>query len=387
MPSRSIQSLLLLLLIAAMIPSCKSPISPTPAGPALTLTIPDSAHVFDTVPFLAHYPDSIKPTWDYAWQFGDSAKASTHDTAISHTYDSVGTYAINVALTDTSLHQTIAKQTGQIKILPFNGPTLTLTVPDTNFWGDSCVMSVSSSQPLKPGWKFSWSLGDSTTISGVDSVLHYYLTPGNYKVTVSLNDTVHHILLASKSAIVPVVARHFNLALLQSMPYVTVTWNATVIEQFPCLLCGGSWGGSAKPLAWNGTIFTMDTTYKFNSSSGLDFDSGGGGNSTNGNIDSSFTKLIAFSSDTNGYLNSGETDGGSWCYSTSTSSLTIADVPFKQESDSDIVFEACRKFISNASYNYSSSSNGRFAGNCSLNWSAIWTDTAVTPSVIIRFHK
>jgi hypothetical protein len=467
-------TLMLLLLIAATFLSCKSPISPTPAGPTLTLTLPDSARALDSVTFRAHYSDSIKPTWDYAWQFGDSAKATTRDTSITHIYDSAGTYTVQVALTDTVLRQTIAKQTGQIKIMPLNAPTLTLIVPDTNFWGDSCVMSVSSSQPLKATWAFTWSFGDSTSLtsardtvihyylapqtftvrvelndtakhiflgsqtasiqviapalsltvpnsvfwgdsaelivqssrilksswsytwafgdstsltSSEDTIQHYFLNPGTLTIRVTLNDTIHHILLASQSASISVTARHFNLALLQLMPYVDVTWNANIIKQFPCSLCGGSWGGSAKPLAWSGTLFTMDTTYKFSSPDPMDFDSGGGGNSESGNIDPGLTQLVKFSSDTNGYLNSGETNGGSWCYSTSSSSFNITNVPFKQESDSDVVFEASGNLLRNASYNYSGSSNDRFLGNCSLQWYPIWTDMTANPYIIIRFHK
>ncbi len=120
--NQKVLSLLFLLLLATAIPSCKSPIAPSPAGPMLTLMLPDSARAFDSVTFRVHYSDSIKPTWDYAWQFGDSTKASTRDTTISHIYDSAGTYTVQVALTDTILHQTIAKQTGQMKIMPLTLP-------------------------------------------------------------------------------------------------------------------------------------------------------------------------------------------------------------------------------------------------------------------------
>ncbi len=387
MRPHSILSLVFLLLIAAAIPSCKSPISPTPAGPTLTLILPDSAHVFDTVTLRAHYSDSLKPTWDYAWQFGDSTKASTRDTAISHIYDSAGTYTVQVALTDTALHQTIAKQMWQIKILPPNSPTLTLTAPDTNYWGDSCVMSVSSSQPLKAGWKFSWSLGDSTTVTGTDSVLHYYPTPGNYKVTLSLNDTVHHIPLTSKSATISVVARHFNLVLLQSMPYVEYTvigqWVGTSSGNYNC---GGTSEISIKPLVWSGTAFSMSSNYTFNNSvpSAGQYDSGSGGISINGTTDPNLSQLVGFS-EGSGYSSVlyGE-NGGYYCFYTSSSSFNITNVPFKQESDSDVVFEANGNLIKNASDGGSWTSDAREVGPASQQSHVVFNDSSF---VTIRFHN
>jgi hypothetical protein len=387
MRNRVVLSLILLLLIAAALPSCKSPISPTPAGPTLTLILPDSAHAFDTVTFRAHYSDSLKPTWNYVWQFGDSTKASTRDTAILHSYDSAGTYTVQLALTDTVLHQTIAKQTGQMKIMPLNGPTLTLTVPDTNYWGDSCVMSASSSQPLKPGWKFSWSLGDSTTVTGADSVLHYYLTPGNYKVTVSLNDTVRHIPLASKSVTIPVVARHFNLALLQSMPYVDYFDNG---KSIPGAGSGGSWVSyTGQQLIWKVLNFTYDTSYSYNYTYGSGnygyVNSGNGGSSITGSVDSFATRIILFETGYSKSSSSVRNDGGDWSKSTGEGNFNVTDIPFIEETDSDVVFQSTWSLIT-ASGGVSSSSQMRGQGTPDL-FSAyeIWPDS--NSRIIIRFHK
>ncbi len=332
---------------------------------------------------------------DYAWQFGDSTKASTRDTTISHIYDSAGTYTVQVALTDTILHQTIAKQTGQMKIMPLNAPTLTLIVPDTNYWGDSCVMSVSSSQSLKPGWKFSWSLGDSTTVTGTDSVLHYYLTPGNYKVTVSLNDTVHHILLASKSVIVPVVPRHFNLALLQSMPYVDVTWNATVGRDTisgvngPCDICGDYLDnapfGFINPLTWSGMGFDAQESVGFNdgNSAAGSIDSESAQYSVAGSVDPLLTQLVGISEDSNtySYYTDSYTDPN-FSLGTYQSSFSVNDIPFKSESDTDLVFEAIGKASTNAVYSSSLFDNGGNIGE--LNVQSQFNQVF---SIIIRFHK
>ena len=382
---RSVLKLSIFLLIVAAFQSCKAPNSPTPPAPTLTLILPDSAHAFDTLTLRVHYSDSIKPTWVFAWQFGDSAKASTRDTFVSHIYDSAGTYTVQVTLTDTAAHQTIAKQSGQIKVMPFNGPTLTLTVPDTNYWGDSCVMSVSSSQPLKAGWKFSWSLGDSTTVTATDSVLHYYLTPGIYKVIVNLNDTVRHILLASRSATVQVVARHFDLALLQSMRYVDVTWNARVTGAPP----NSDQFLGIKTITWFQNSFSMDSSYSYYVADSIAgrTNTGSFDSFRSGSVDSALTQLWGFSAkDTT-------SSGGDYYhwqlpfYNNSNQYFSIDDVPFRTQSDSDVIFEANGNLIKNASCGNSFSSMDFNGVKSSGEGQADWTDLSVKPYVIIRFHK
>ncbi len=256
-------------------------------------------------------------------------------------------------------------------------------------------MSVSSSQSLKPGWKFSWSLGDSTTVTGTDSVLHYYLTPGNYKVTVSLNDTVHHILLASKSVIVPVVPRHFNLALLQSMPYVDVTWNATVGRDTisgvngPCDLCGDYLDnapfGFINPLTWSGMGFDAQESVGFNdgNSAAGSIDSESAQYSVAGSVDSLLTQLVSFSEDTNTYyFNSAaiNTDPN-FSLETYQSSFSANRIPFKSESDSDMVFGGIGKTFNNAVYSSILDDAGNFGVlNVQSQFNQVF-------SVIIRFHK
>ena len=383
--NQKVLSLLVVLLIAATFLSCKSPISPTPAGPTLTLTLPDSARALDSVTFRAHYSDSIKPTWDYAWQFGDSAKATTRDTSITHIYDSAGTYTVQVALTDTVLHQTIAKQTGQIKIMPLNAPTLTLTVPDTNYWGDSCVMSVSSSQPLKPGWKFSWTLGDSTTVTGVDSVLHYYLTPGNYKVTVSLNDTVHHILLASKSATVPVVPRHFNLALLQTMRNMDIiihapdSNNEQNLCQPPNIVWDTIFGISIDSISWNQSGFSQAVNAEDSGFQSIRVQQ----RSLSANTDSLLTQINYTESDYNliGYRSGGP--GSSFCRQEERDQVSLIHIPFVFESDTGVVFKLVGQSTDNCNITINGTTYSIGIDNA-FNARANWNNTSY---VIIRFHK
>ncbi len=392
--ARSFQSLLLLLLIAAALPSCKSPTAPVGilSNPTLSVTAPDSALVFDTVTFHGHYSDSIKPTWYYAWQFGDSTKASTRDTSISHIYDSAGTYTVQVNLTDTILHQTIAKQTAQIKIMLLNAPTLTLTVPDTNYWGDSCVMNVSSSQQLKPSWIYTWTFGDSTSLtSKQNTVQHYFATSGTMIVRVALNDTVHHILLASQTAMISVAARNFNLALLQSMTKVDFGYQARISLSStgggdgPCGVTPGP-----TSLLWNSANFSMSSIYNYSSPESTKYmenDTEYGVCSINGTMNNDSSGLDNFSwnvfytsQDFNYVYNSG-------CYTTYDNFFDADAVPFLKQSDTDVIFEARDNLTKNAREGDVFSGAVPHTGQFSVDDTAVFSDPSVDRYVIIRFHK
>ncbi len=287
---------LVVLSLLALLASCKAPTASVPAPPPATLTIilPESARAFDTAVFRVHYSDSIKSSWKFQWQFGDSSRDTTADSSISHVYDSAGTYSVRVTLVD-STGETIAKQTAQLPVMPLNAPTLTLTVPDTVYWGDSCVMSVASSQPLRSAWKYTWTLGDSASVSSrQSSILHWYLTPGNYTVRVELDDTVNHILLGSQIDSVHVVARHFDLALLNEMRFATVLCAGRLISTESGMdpqPLSPEMAFIYKPLTWNDFQFEMDTQYSwYDSSSGS---SGSFEWSCGGGVDSNTTMILS----------------------------------------------------------------------------------------------
>jgi hypothetical protein len=307
MQSGRVLSLMLLLLIAAAIPSCKSPNAPTPPGPTLTLILPDSALVFDTVTFRVHYSDSIKPSWDYVWQFGDSTKASSKDTSILHVYDSAGTYTISVSLVDS------------------NG-----------------------------------------------------------------------ITIAKQSVTIQILARHFNLALLQSMPYVNVSWSAFV-ESYTTINAGSYQGYSYQrnittPLLWNGTGFSLQDSSSYNNiydTTQANFEQFDGAEeiSTLGSFDSGLSELVSFVQDSNisetfierSYSESGQT--------TYQNSLNFNSIPFKSESDTDLVFE---EFGGNGYYNSSYHEIDNFDDvtiQSQAYWSGPFVPSTPIPYIIIRFHK
>lgn len=266
----------------------------------------------------------------------------------------------------------------------------TLILPDSTVaWGDSAMMRVIPSMPLSSSSAFTWSFGDSTTLLlRSDTLIHYYPTPGTFTVKVDLNDTLSHTKLGTQSGTVNVAARHFNLALLQSMPYVDVSWQARGYDSIIGIGCniGGPMFSGVNPLLWNDTAFTMAAQYQFGQASDTSqpIDTGAGNISIAGGIDNGLSQLVNFSEDSFYFWESVPVAHMPWCEGTYNSSFRISSVPFISESDSDMVFEARGKFLENVSDN---SKLSYFYGYPSVSSYADFTDAIANPYVRIRFHK
>jgi PKD domain len=271
----------------------------------------------------------------------------------------------------------------------------TLILPDSTVaWGDSAMMRVVSSKPLSSSSVYTWSFGDSSTLlSRDDTIIHYYLDTGVFTVKVDLKDTSNKSQLGIQAGTVNVTARHFNLALLQSMPYVDVTWNANVgrdtIQTQP-ILC--RYCGFVDPVPfsfinplWNGVEFDMNESSGFNygySATGMS-DTGSAQVSVAGSVDPTLTQLVGFSDDTNTYYFYADSyTDPNFFLQTYQSSFRVNDIPFKSESDTDVVFEGIGKTLSGAIYTSSLFSNGGNMGQ--LNVQSQFNQVF---SVIIRFHK
>jgi PKD domain len=272
----------------------------------------------------------------------------------------------------------------------------TLILPDSTVaWGDSAMMRVVSSKPLSSSSVYTWLFGDSSTLlSRNDTIIHYYLDTGVFTVKVDLKDTSNKSQLGIQAGTVNVAARHFNLALLQSMPYVDVIWNANVgsdtIPTLPilCRYCGfldPAPFSFINSLTWNGVGFDMQESSGFNygnSATGMS-DTGSAQFSVAGSVDPTLTQLVGFSDDSNTYSFYADSyTDPNFSLGTYQSSFSVNDIPFKSESDTDVVFEAIGKASSNAIYNSSLFDNGGNMGE--LNVQSQFNQVF---SVIIRFHK
>ncbi len=279
----------------------------------------------------------------------------------------------------------------------------TLILPDSTIaWGDSAMMRVVPTKPLSSSSVFIWTFGDSSSlVSQSDTIIHYYPDAGVFSVKVVLNDTSNNSHLGVESGTVDVAARHFNLALLQSMPYVDFTFQCHIdTSATPC------WGegvcGSAPviiPLTWNGPNFTMGSGYNTSHQDTLapgysEWDAESGDDSLSGLLDLNSSQIITFSQGVNFTMQAQDLENGnvaSGCWSFTTTMYSAENVPFIHESDTDVVFEAKEDLVKNASYENSISDKVRFCsdgtGEESFRATANFADSTVNRYVIIRFHK
>ncbi|HET6401799.1 MAG TPA: PKD domain-containing protein, partial [Candidatus Kapabacteria bacterium] len=276
-----------------------------------------------------------------------------------------------------------------------------MILPDSAIaWGDSATMSVVSSTPLSSSSIYAWSFGDSSTLlSRNDTIIHYYLNPGDFTVKVDLTDTSNHQSLGTQSGTVHVVATHFNLALLQTMKYVDFTFQCqTDTSSTACWgegLCGSAPG--LIPLTWNGANFSMGSSYNTSHQDTLtpgygEWDAERGEDSLGGLLDINSSQLIRFSQGVSFTKQEQDFENGfvaGGCWSTSNTTCSAENVPFIRESDTDVVFEAKEDLAKNAYYENSISDKVRFCsdgqGDQSFRATANFADSTVHRYIIIRF--
>ncbi len=100
--------------------------------------------------------------------------------------------------------------------------------------------------------------------------------------------------------------------------------------------------------------------------------------SISGSLDSQNTELANYSDDSSTF---GYSDPGNYyAEETSQCSFSAEDIPFKSESDTDVVFEARSSIIKMANYEASYTGQGFFSYTEAVKFNQVF-------SIIIRFHK
>ncbi len=139
-------------------------------------------------PFTANFFSTSQDASTLFWNFGDPS--TTADTSIitnpSYTYNNPATYSVTLTITDVNgCMDTLIDTLQSLGPLPyFFADTLTgcrpfvVTFKDTSF-SDSLLL------------QWTWDFGDGSPIiiTSNDSIIHTYLNPGNYSVTMTVKDT------------------------------------------------------------------------------------------------------------------------------------------------------------------------------------------------------
>ncbi len=278
---------------------------------------------------------------------------------------------------------------------PAQSSAFTLILPDSTVaWGDSAVMMVIPAKPLSSSSLFAWTFGDSSSlVSRSDTIIHYYPDTGVFTVKVDLNDTSNKSQLGTVSGTVHVAARHFNLALLQTMGYVDVSWQCRVdtietksgspLYNEPCS------PSSTDPLTWSGTNFSAGSSYSQKNQGPSEYQLFEGGDTVYGNVDMERSQLLSFTISEGNSITVADTDNGfvtGWGESNCNATFSAENLPFRMESDSDMVFEAENNFTKSDSDNQQLYDSERF-GNETFSIKSNFSDSTVYRYIRIRFHK
>ncbi len=147
------------------------------------------------VPLSVDFSDSIKNAVSYEWNFGDgSPQVSTTNSNIRHTYTTIGTYKVMLIgidpntcnVRDTSF---LNIRVGDVQAMLAFNPIKLNPCDSFKYQFDN----VSIAPLIKPfaNNSFIWDFGDNTprVISGTQSILHSFASPGTYNVKLFLNDS------------------------------------------------------------------------------------------------------------------------------------------------------------------------------------------------------
>ena len=147
------------------------------------------------VPLTVDFRDTVANAKTYEWTFGDGSPTTiTTVPNISHTYTNIGTYTVTLVAVDSS---TCNMRDTVITHIRAGNKRASLALNFTKL--DPCdafsyqFNNLSVAPPDVPfgPQSFVWSFGDDTPLdtTGTGSVLHNYVAPGSYHVTLTLIDS------------------------------------------------------------------------------------------------------------------------------------------------------------------------------------------------------
>ena len=157
----------------------------TPIAPTAVFTADVTS---GTAPLTVEFTDAVDGLIDsYAWDFENDGTVDSTAQSPSHTYSNVGTYTVNLTVTNTAgsddevkTDYILVSSAGSVPVAAYSGTPTSGTAPLTVHFTDA-----STGTPTTWAWDFT---NDGTIDSTVQSPSHIYDTAGTYTVNLTVTN-------------------------------------------------------------------------------------------------------------------------------------------------------------------------------------------------------
>ncbi len=172
------------------------------APPPLTASFaysPSSPQAGQQVTFTASASGGTTP-FTFSWSFGDGLAGT--GSPVMHTYSLAGSYTTALTIKDSSSPQQTATSQKTVAVTSPPPPiSASFTLSPSSPSGGQSVSFTASASGGTPPYSYSWSYGDGSTGTGLQST-HIYSVDGTYQVTLTVEDSQGNIGTGVEPAVV-----------------------------------------------------------------------------------------------------------------------------------------------------------------------------------------
>ena len=147
---------------------------------------PSSSQAGQPVTFTTSASGGTSP-FTFSWSFGDGLAGT--GSPVTHTYSLAGSYTTTLTIKDSSSPQQTATSQKTVAVTSPPPPiSASFTLSPSSPSGGQSVSFTASASGGTPPYSYSWSYGDGSTGTGLQST-HIYSVDGTYQVTLTVEDS------------------------------------------------------------------------------------------------------------------------------------------------------------------------------------------------------